>query len=208
MQLSNDKTNNLEFNVVKAQRTTSSSLIWESQHHPANMSSAFAFRIECGKVLHAFVCSHRWSSMTDVEIPSLKAGAATLKASWARTPRRFWTGEDWCPSEAARPQVGVGPIPVSSIHLTDGCFSGIVLIVLNVLSVWPQEGTKATVWEWWWRCFVASWLVPSTATTSEPGKWQTVLLTWYVRCTCFLCNFVYSKKYVDILLSKRKNCHD
>lgn len=81
MQLGNDKTNNLEFNVVKEQRTMSSLVIRESQHHPANMSPASGFRIECGKVLHAFDCSHRWSSMTDVEIPSLKAGAATLKAS-------------------------------------------------------------------------------------------------------------------------------
>lgn len=177
----------------------SSLVLRESQHHPANMSPAFGFRIECGKVLHAFDCSHRWSSMTDVEIPSLKAGAATLKASWARTPRRFWAGEDWCPSEAARQQVGVGPIHVSSILLTDGCFCGIVYIfmtqpfVLNVFSVWPQEGTKVTVWEWWWRCFVASWLVPSTAATSEPGKWPTVLLTWFVRCTGFLCHCVYSR---------------
>lgn len=128
-------------------------------------------------VLHAFDCSHRWSSTTDVEIPSLKAGAAMLKASWARTPRRFWMGGGWCPSEAARPQVRVGPIPVSSMLLTDGGSCRIVYLFL-VFSVWPQEGTKATVWEWWWRCSVASWLVPSTAATSEPGKSQTVLLTW------------------------------
>lgn len=39
---------------------------------------------------------------------------------------------------------------------------------------------------------MASWLVPSTAATSEPGKSQTVLLTWYVRAACFLlfCFFV------------------
>lgn len=145
--------------------------------------------------------------MTDVEIPSLKAGAAMLKASWARTPRRFWTGEDWCPSEAARPQVGVGH--VSSVLLTDGCFCGILYLfmlqraVLNAFSVWPQEGTKVTVWEWWWRCFVASWLAPITAATSEPGKWQTGLLTWYVRCACFLSHCIYSKN-VNILLLKRE----
>lgn len=176
MQLANDKTSSLEFNVVKAQRTTSSSPMRESQHRPANITPAFGSRMERGSVLHAFECSHRWSSTTDVAIPSPKAGAATPKASWAWTPRRFSPGEDWCPSEAARPQVGVSPINASSILLTDGCFSGIVYllvtrpIVLTVFSVWPQEGTKVTVWGWWWRYFVASWLVPSIATTFEPGK--------------------------------------
>lgn len=176
MQPANDKTSNLEFNVVKAQRTASSSPMRESQHRPANIAPAFASRMERGNVLHAFECSHRWSSTTGVVIASPKAGAATPKASWARTPRRFWPGEDWCPLEAARPQVGVGPNHVASILLTDGCFCGIVYllvtrpIVLTVFSVWPQEGTKVMVWGWWWRYFVASWLVPSTATTFEHGK--------------------------------------
>lgn len=158
-------------------------------------------RVSTSPCKHAFDCPHRWSSMTDVEIPSLKAGAATLKESWARTPRRFWTGEDWFPSEAARPQV-------PSIPPTDGCCCGTVYlvvtqpIVLKVFSVWPQEATKVMDWEWWWRCFVASWLAPSSAATSGPGKWQTVLLTWYVHCTCFLCHCVYGK---NLLLKRKKS---
>lgn len=93
-----------------------------------------------GKVHHSFGRCHRWSSMTDVEIPSLKAGAATLKASWAQTPRRFWTEEDWCPSEAARPQVRVRPINIFSIFPTDECFCVWLIISSFTLCLFLTSG--------------------------------------------------------------------
>lgn len=111
----NHNTKNLVFNAYKAQRTAS----WdESQRHLANTSLAFVsvlFFLPSVSGLKAVnlerclisISYHRWSSMTDVEIPFLKAGAATLMGSWAQTPRRFWTEVDWCPSEAARPRVRV-----------------------------------------------------------------------------------------------------
>lgn len=44
------------------------------------------------------------------------------------------------------------------------------MYVLRCFCCFFQEGTKATVWEWWWRCSVVSLPVPSTANTSAHGK--------------------------------------
>lgn len=48
---------------------------------------------------------YRWSFMSAVETPFLRAGAATLRESLQQTPRESWLEEGWCLLVAAKPQV-------------------------------------------------------------------------------------------------------
>lgn len=86
---------------------------------------------------------HRWSSMSAVETPSLRAGAVTPRASWSLTLRRFWAEEDWCPSAAVKRQV--------RNQLIEVCTGGKILPMF-LFSSFGQHVIEI----WYWRYIVLS----------------------------------------------------